>query len=402
MTTGSGPSRLLLLEDARTRLIQAVTVSASEMVGLHKSVGRTAAGALVARHDQPPFRASAMDGYAVRRTDGCPWLTVVGEAAAGHPFERPLASGEAVRIGTGAPLPAGADHILIQEEAERLGDRIRATAEQAVPCHVREVGRDFHRGDLLLPAGGRVEARHIGLLAAAGHVTVNVRRRPAVGVITAGDELADPGDARSTAQIVDSGGVALSALARDWGADCVWIGRAADRLEDTVALWRTARTYDLVVSVGGASVGHRDLLRSGLEAAGGRVSWAGMAIRPGKPTWMGELGGKPILGLPGNPAAAAVMARLLLRPAIDAMLGRDATDRPLAGRLDTPMAANGWREAHERSERHLSEDGSVRLRPVADGDSSRLSPFVTANALIVRSPNAEQAAFGDLVAYRII
>ncbi len=342
-----------------------------------------------------------MDGYAVRWADNGKWLSLVGEAAAGHPYHRDLQAGEAVRIGTGARVPKLADHVLIQEQAERDGDRVRASQPQPRPRNIREAGRDFAAGDVLLPAGTQVEARHVGLLAAANQAILSVHRRPIVGVITSGDELVDPGTELSGAQIVDSGSVGLPALARRWGAQCAWIGRSPDRLDEAVALWRKAGSCDLIVSVGGASVGDRDLLRLALEQAGGRVLWSGLSIRPGKPSWMGEIAGVTVLGLPGNPAAALVIARLLLRPAIEAMLGRRDEDKPLPGRLAQAMPANGWREAHERARRSLDE-GLVRLHPVADGDSSRLSPFATADALIVRPAGAEAAVAGDLVHYRMI
>lgn len=342
-----------------------------------------------------------MDGYAVRWADVGTWLSLVGEAAAGHPYDRHLQAGQAVRIGTGARVPDGADHVLVQEEAERDGGRVRASQPQPTPRNIREAGRDFASGDVLLPAGTRIEARHVGLLAAANQATLSVRRRPLVGVLTSGDELVDPGTELSGAQIVDSGSVGLPALSRRWGAQCAWIGRSPDRLDEAAALWRQPSSCDLIVSVGGASVGDRDLLRLALQQAGGRVLWSGLAIRPGKPSWMGEVADVPVLGLPGNPAAALVVARLLLRPAIDRMLGRHAEDKPLLGCLAEAMPANGWREAHERAWRSLDE-GSVTLHPVADGDSSRLSPFATADALIVRPAGAKAAAVGELIQYRMI
>lgn len=392
----------LSLDEARQRVLAVVRLTGAESARLDECVGRTTACALTADHDQPPFAASAMDGYAVRRADLGGWLSLVGEAAAGHPFDRRLRMGEAVRIGTGARVPDGADHVLIQEEAERDGGRVRATQPQPRPRNIREAGRDFAAGDVLLRAGSRIEARHVGLLAAANQTTLNVRRRPNIGVITSGDELVDPGTELSGAQIVDSASVGLPALARRWGAQCAWIGRSPDKLDEAAALWRQPGSHDLMVSVGGASVGDRDFLRLALEQAGGRVLWSGVAMRPGKPSWMGEIAGVPVLGLPGNPAAALVVARLLLRPALEAMLGTCDRDEPLVGRLAEPMPANGWRDAHERARRSLDGDGSVRLHPVADGDSSRLSPFATADALIVRPAGADAAAAEDLVHYRMI
>ena len=334
--------------------------------------------------------------------DGQDWLSLVGGAAAGHPYDRALQKGEAVRIGTGARVPQGADHVLIQEEADHQDDRVRAAEPQPRPRNIRHIGRDFATGDVLLPSGIVIEARHIGLLAAANLSVVTVRRRPTVGVMTSGDELVNPGTVLSNAQIVDSASFGLPALARHWGAQCDWIGRSPDRLDEAVALWRHSGSYDIVVTVGGASVGARDLLRSSLEQAGGRVLWTGVAMRPGKPSWMGEIGGVPVLGLPGNPAAALVAARLLLRPAVETMLERIDGDTLLVGRLAEPMPPNGWREAHERACRSLDRSGSVVLRPIADGDSSRLLPFSSADVLIVRPAYAAALETGSLVEYRLI
>lgn len=393
---------LLTLDEARARLTGAVSPTLTEAVPLSEAVGRVLAMNVVARRSQPPFDASAMDGWAVRFADLPGPLTIVGEAAAGHDSDRVLQGGEAVRIGTGAPIPAGADHVLIQEEVERVGDTVRAIARQERPRNIRSAGRDFATGTVLLPAGTRIQARHIGLIAASGTATVAARRRPRAGVLTSGDELVAPGDPLQPAQIVDSARNGLPALIRGWGGDGVWLGRSLDRAEDCAAFWREAAGVDLIVTVGGASVGERDLLRSSLEAAGGHVDWAGVAIRPGKPAWFGRLGELRVFGLPGNPTAALVAARLLLAPMLDAWLGGDGLDAPLAGRLIEPMAANGWRAAHERARCWTDERGVVRLRAIADADSSRLAPLAKANALLERPAGAAAAEPDSLVPYRLI
>ena len=393
---------LLTLDEARARLTGAVSPMQGEAVPLAGAVGRVLARDVVARHDQPPFDASAMDGWAVRFADLPGPLTIVGEAAAGHPFGRALRPGEAVRIGTGAPLPDGADHVLIQEEAERAGDAVRATAEQARPRNIRSAGRDFAVGAVLLAAGTRIEPRHVGLIAASGGATVTVRRRPRVGVVTSGDELAAPGDPLRGAQIVDSARHGLPALVDGWGGKAVWLGRTFDRPQDCASLWGEDLEVDLILTVGGASVGDLDLLRSSLKSAGGGVDWAGVAIRPGKPAWFGHMNERPILGLPGNPTAALVAARLLLAPMLSAWLGRDDRDAPLVGRLAEPMPANGWRAAHERARCWIDGEGTVRLSLIADADSSRLAPLAHADALVERPAGAAAAEADSLVPYRLI
>lgn len=392
----------LSLHDARERVVAVVSPTATEIVALFDAPGRTLAEALIAAHDQPPFAASAMDGYAVRFADVSATMTVVGEAAAGHPFARSLAAGEAVRIGTGAMIPDNADHVLIQEEAARNGDALTATVEQSRPGNIRAPGRDFHTGAPLLPAGVVLRPRHMGLIAASGAAAVCVRRRPRVAVLTSGDELVDAGRPLAPAQIVDSASIGIPALIDGWGGEGEWIGRAPDDMAACVALWRQARSCDLIVTVGGASVGDRDLLRASLMKAGGRVDWSGVAIRPGKPSWGGRIGSTPVLGLPGNPAAALVTARLLLRPALATMLGHGSADNALVGRLSAPMPANGWREAHERARRWTDAEGQVRLHPIADPDSSRLSPFADADALIEREAGAEAVGESAVVRYRAV
>ncbi len=397
------PARALMtLDEARERVIAPLTPTAEEVVPLGDAVGRVLARAVVAAHDQPPFAASAMDGWAVRHADLGEPLAMVGEAAAGHPFAHALRPGEAVRIGTGAMVPDGADHVLIQEEAERQGDHVRATRPQDRPRNIRRPGRDFAAGAEVLAAAMRIEPRHVGLLAAAGADRVTVRRRPRVVVITSGDELRDPGDPLGPAQIVDSASRGLPALIDGWGGEGAWRGRARDDLAASVALWREGADCDVVVTVGGASVGDRDLLRASLARAGGRVDWSGVAIRPGKPGWGGAIGGVPVLGLPGNPAAAVVTARLLLCPAIRRLLGQGSVDEPLVGRLAAALPANGWREAHERARRWIDAEGLVRLEPIRDADSSLLSPLATADALIERAAGAEALGEGGLVRYRMV
>ena len=399
---GPGGRALLSLDDARERVAGPLRPTPEEIVPVADAVGRVLARAVVAAHDQPPFAASAMDGWAIRHADAGGPLAVVGEAAAGHPFARALGGGEAVRIGTGAMVPEGADHVLIQEEAERDGDRVRATAAQERPGNIRRAGRDFAAGQEVLAAAVAVEPRHVGLIAAAGVDRVPVRRRPRVAVLTSGDELRDPGAPLDLAQIVDSASRGLPALIDGWGGAGEWRGRAPDAMGPCVALWRGLTDCDLVVTVGGASVGDRDLLRQSLVEAGGRVDWSGVAIRPGKPSWGGATGDTPVLGLPGNPAAALVTARLLLRPALTRMLGQGSADPPLSGRLAAPMPANGWREAHERARSWIDAEGAARLEPIADGDSSRLSPFATADALIERPAGAEALGEGGAVRFRMV
>ena len=393
---------LLTLAEAQHLCVAAVERLGTEEVDAGDAVGRSLAGELVALYNQPPFEAAAMDGFAVRFDELASTLTVVGEAAAGHPFARALAPGEAVRIGTGAAVPSGADHILIKEDARCDGDRLIASAKQVRRGNIRAAGRDFEAGAGLLDPGSVLQPWQIGLLAASGRAKVSVVREPRVGVLTSGDELVTAGLPLGPAQVVDSASVGLPALIGAWGGSGQWIGRAPDEPHACQALWSQASGFDLLVTVGGASVGDRDVLRASLVAAGGVVEWAGVAIRPGKPCWGGRIGDTPVLGLPGNPAAALVAARLLLRPVLAAMLGRKDGDDVFTGHLASGLPQNGWRQGHERARHRIADDGTVRLTAEGDADSSRLSPFARCDALIERPPNAAASETGERVAFRLI
>jgi molybdopterin molybdotransferase len=366
-----------------------------ESVDLADAAGRTLAGALAAARDQPPFAAAVMDGYALRAADAPGELRIAGESAAGHAFLRALGEREAVRISTGAPLPAGADAVLAQEDAN-LQDRVLKAAPIARGQYVRPRGGDFSAGDTLLEDARSLDAGAIALLAGAGRAQVRVTRRPRISILANGDELVAPGAAPRADQIFDSATYAVAALAARWGA----VARRLDPLADSSAAIaaRLAHAHadcDVLVMIGGASVGPHDHMRPAIRALGGEISVEGISVRPGRPTWFATMpSGGAVLGLPGNPASALVCARLFLAAAIETMLsGAQARSRAsFQAALTRAMPANGAREAYVRG---VNTDG--RLDPILDEDSSLMSVLARSNCLVQRPVASPPAAIGETV-----
>jgi molybdopterin molybdotransferase len=363
-------------------MLAAVAGLESQTVPLAQALGRTLAARIAAGRDQPPFAASAMDGYAVRSADTPGLLTVTGESAAGHGFAGQCGPGMAIRISTGAPMPDGTDAIVIQEDVHREGDRIAVPA--VVEGHfIRGRGNDFTAGTVLLEAGRLLDGVAVGLAAAAGAAEFPVVRRPKVAILSSGDELAAPGTAPGPWQIFDYATFSLAGLITGWGGEAKRLAVAKD---DAGAIARAAEEglgdSDLLLLVGGASVGDHDharpaLMRLGLEMKVGKV-----AVRPGKPTWFGDTPQGPVLGLPGNPASALVCAHLFLKPLLLAMQGREPGPHIVRAHLGKALPANGNREHYLRSALASDEDGRLTVRAFEDQDSSLVSVFASANALI--------------------
>ena len=343
-----------------------------------------------------------MDGYAVRAGDvAVPPITlaVVGEVPAGASFGGAVGEGEAVRIFTGAPLPPGTDAIVIQEDTERDGDRVRILEGVAPGTYVRPAGLDFVEGDVLLRSGRRLASRDIGLAAAMNWPWLRVRRRPRVALLATGDEIALPGEPLGPNRIVSSSGPGLAAFVAESGGEAVSLGVARDSVESLRGHAAGARGTDILVTMGGASVGEHDLVRDALGRDGLDVDFWRIAMRPGKPLMFGRLGGTLVLGLPGNPVSSFVCALLFLRPLIHRMLGLGAGP-PLrrTATLGAPLAANDRREDYLRATLAAGEGGEPPVAtPFPRQDSSMLARFVEADALIVRPPHAPAAAAGETV-----
>jgi molybdopterin molybdotransferase len=390
---------MISVAEARALILASAVPCSAVNVSLRASLARALREDVIAARDQPPFRASAMDGYALRAIDTPGSLRMIGEAGAGRALDRPLGAGECARIFTGAPLPAGADCVLIQEDAARDGDIVTAPLVEK-GRHVRSAGVDFKAGDRLLQGGAIIDAAAIALAAAAGRASLLVSRRPKVAVLSGGDELVSPGQSPAQDQIFDSMSVGIAALAEQWGADATGIGPLADRAPDIAnAIKEAIAAYDLTIIVGGASVGDHDHARPAVRDLGGVFLFEKVALRPGKPTWFARIGGRLVLGLPGNPASAFVCARLFLRPLIDQMCGRDPMMSASVRKAHTsaPLSANGSRETHLRAAPATDESGQAWVAAPAKQDSSLLSVFAGAQALIVRAPDAPEAPAGALV-----
>lgn len=386
------------VDDARAAIAGAVCPLPAENLPLDQTAGRVLAAPAIAAISQPPFDASAMDGYAVRLADCVVGarLKVIGESAAGMRFSGAVADGTAVRIFTGAPLPPGADHVLVQEEADRDGETVVIRSAQKKAQNIRHTGLDFRRGDMLADAGAEVSGALAALVAAGNVAELAVRRRPRVALIANGDELALPGHDLGPDDIVSSIPFGLSPMIEGWGGSAEFLGIARDDMDQVAALIEKARSFDLIIPIGGASVGDRDLMRAAFRAQGFSAIFEKVSVKPGKPAWFGRLGGSFVLGLPGNPASAFVTARLFLKPAIRALVGAPTAENHLRARAGTALASNGPRETYLRAALRMAEDGAPIATPFDNQDSSLLSVLARSDVLIRRAANAPPCPAGAL------
>jgi molybdopterin molybdotransferase len=386
------------VEEARVRVLDWVAPLTTESVALQDAHGRILAEAVAADRHQPPFDASAMDGWAIRAADAAApaELAIAGESAAGRSFPRALQPGEAVRIFTGAAVPHGADAVVIQEEAERAGDHVRLGPYNGKD-NIRPRGGDFQTGDRLLTSGERLDAWRISLAAAAGRAQVTVSRRPRVAFLSTGEELAAPGTQPRPDQIFESGSVSLMTLARTWGAEASRLDTAGDDEARIVAAVKDAEV-DILVTIGGASVGDYDLVKPALRRLGLELQVESVNMRPGKPTWFGRLSdGRLVLGLPGNPNSAFVCAQLFLRPALMKMQGAEPLPPPVFARLAEAVPANTPREHLMRAALSYAPDGALEVRAFSEQDSSLVSVLARADALIHRPSRAPALEAGAVV-----
>jgi len=397
---GSLVLALMPVADALAAVLAGADALPEEMVALDLAHHRVLARDVAALRTQPPQAMSAMDGYAVRAADAsraAVRLKVIGEVAAGRPFERAVAAGEAVRIFTGGVIPVGADAVIIQEDTVIEGGGIAIT-EAAVPGrHIRPAGVDFREGDVLLAAGSRLTDRDLSLAAGMNYPHLPVRRRPKVAILATGDELVMPGETPGPGQIVYSNGYALRAVARDEGAETIDLGIAADTIEATTEGIRRARDLgaDVLVTTGGASVGDHDLVKRSLETEGVTIAFWRIAMRPGKPMMHGRLAAMRVIGLPGNPVSSYVCGFLFLVPLIRSLSGRSVVGhRHETALLGRDVAANDLREDYLRARLEARSDGSLIATPVDHQDSSLLGNLAAARALVIRAPFAPAAAAG--------
>jgi molybdopterin molybdotransferase len=392
---------LMPVTEALSAVLAGAEPLPEETIALDAAHHRVLARDVAALRTQPPRAMSAMDGYAVRSADAsevAARLKVIGEVAAGRPFDKAVGAGEAVRIFTGGVIPEGADAVIIQEDTVVEGGGITIT-EAAIPGrHIRPAGVDFREGDVLLKGGIRLTDRDLALAAGMNYSELAVRRRPKVAVLATGDELVMPGSTPGPGQIVYSNGYALRALARSEGADTIDLGIAADTVEATTQGIRRARDSgaDILITMGGASVGDHDLVKQSLEAEGVTMAFWRIAMRPGKPMMHGRLGAMRVIGLPGNPVSSYVCGFLFLVPLIRSLSGRSVThhthERALLGR---DVAANDLREDYLRARLEVRSDGVLIATPVDHQDSSLLGNLAAARALVIRVPFAPAATAGS-------
>ena len=387
--------------DALAAVLAGAEPLPEEMVALDAAHHRVLARDVAALRTQPPQAMSAMDGYAVRSADAAQVAArfrVIGEVAAGRPFDKAVGAGEAVRIFTGGVIPDGADAVVIQEDTVAEDGGITITEAAHPGRNVRPAGIDFRKGDILLAKGSRLTDRDLSLAAGMNYPELAVRRRPKVALLATGDELVMPGQIPGPGQIVYSNGYALRALARAEGAETIELGIAADTLAATTDGIRRARAAaaDVLITTGGASVGDHDLVKRSLEAEGVTIAFWRIAMRPGKPMMHGRLDGMRVIGLPGNPVSSYVCALLFLVPLIRALSGRSdvhpVRERALLGR---DIAANDVREDYLRARLETRSDGVLIATPVDHQDSSLLGNLAAARALVIRAPFAPKAAKGS-------
>jgi molybdopterin molybdotransferase len=383
---------MLSVDEALARILDGAAPTHAVRVPLADAAHRVLAENLPATLTQPPFDASAMDGYAVRGADVTTVpvrLSLIGEARAGQSFEGTVGSGQCVRIFTGAPVPSGADAIVIQENTRADGSSVEIVEGTPDPAHIRPRGGDFEDGQVLLQTGRTLDARAILLAAAMGQGTLAVRRKPVIAVLATGDELVEPGQQPGPDQIISSNPYGLAAMIAAAGAEPRLLGIARDTraaLDEKIA---AADGADVLVTTGGASVGDHDLVAPALKARGMALAFWKIAMRPGKPMLFGKLGEQRVLGLPGNPVSALICGRVFLLPLIDRLLGRAVSPAsPVRARLTEPLDRNGPRQHFMRAVTTRDETGALLVTPQVSQDSSLMSPLAASNALLVRAVNA--------------
>ncbi|WP_319568588.1 molybdopterin molybdotransferase MoeA [Cohaesibacter marisflavi] len=390
---------LLNVDDALEQLLSDISVSEVENISLHNATARVLAADLVANRDQPPFRASAMDGYAIRADNvkELPTkLQIIGEVPAGYHFPDAVHNWEAVRIFTGAPVPEGADTVVMQEKTERDGAFVTIQQEITKGSNIREAGQDFATGETLLKKGTELTYRHLALAAAMNHAVLPVYKRPVIAILATGDELVLPGETPTESQIIAANNFAIASFAQTIGADIMDLGIARDDMTEisTTIEKAVAAEVDCLITIGGVSVGDHDLVQEALKRAGMDLKFWRIAMRPGKPLLAGKLGKTQVLGLPGNPVSSMTCALLFLQPIIRKMLGKKGPYKITDAVLGSALPENDYRQSYMRARTHIDKDGRTVASIFSDQDSSKLSSFAEADCVIIRPPNSPASKVG--------
>jgi len=392
---------MISVAEALAKVLAGVETVPAETVGLSAALGRVLAADVAARLSHPPKAVSSMDGYAVRAADTAKTpatLRLAGESAAGAGFAGKVEPGTCARIFTGAPVPEGADAIVIQEDTARDGERVTIQAMAKPGEWIRPQGLDFRTGDVLLKTGARLTGRDLGLAASMNVPWLQVRRRPRIAILATGNEVVWPGDPVGPDQIVSSNSIALAGYVSEMGGEPLNLGIAPDEPKALLALIEAARGADLLVTSGGASVGDYDLVREALGRSGFDLGFYKVAMRPGKPLIFGRLSGIPVLGFPGNPVSAGVCAAVYLKPAMAKMLGlaRPVGPEPTAI-LGRDLPANDQREDYLRSQLAFNDAGEEVATPFERQDSSMMANFARADCLVIRAAKAPAIKKGERV-----
>ncbi len=392
---------MISVKEAQDRILAQFQPLAAESVPLAQAHRRVTAADLVAQVTQPPSDLSAMDGYAIRFADvpQVPTiLRVVGQAPAGGAYSGTLQSGEAVRIFTGGPVPAGADTIVIQENTEASGDKVTVLEPPQPARHIRRAGLDFKAGQVGIKAGRQLSGRDLALAAGMNLPQIPVHRRPRIALLATGSELVLPGQPIGPNQIVASSGIGLAAMIRAWGGEPIDLGIIPDDLGLITAALRGAKGYDLLVTLGGASVGDHDLVQKALGQAGGTLDFWKIAMRPGKPLMFGSVSGTKLLGLPGNPVSTMICALLFLRPIVQKLAGHRDPQLPVSrAKLGEALPANDTRQDYLRASLTIDAQGEATATALKIQDSSMMSSLARSGCLILRSPHAPAGAAGESV-----
>ncbi len=392
---------MIPVDEAMTNILAGVSRLSAENISVADAVGRVLAEDITSRITQPPVAVSSMDGYAVRAADVVEvpvTLTQIGESAAGNGFDGIVGPGLTSRIFTGAPLPEGADAVVIQEDTDVDGDQITMKELSQAGRFVRPRGLDFNAGDILLNAGRQLNSRDIALASAMNVPWLKVVRQPKVAILATGDELVLPGEPLGPTQVISSNSLGIAALVRARGGIPINLGIAEDDVGKLKDMLANVKGADMLVTIGGASVGDYDLIRDVLGEEGLDITFGRVAMRPGKPLIFGNIYDTPMLGLPGNPVSAGVTAALFLTAAMDVMSGIEHDDGPReTAVLTTDLGENDQRQDYLRSDLSVGASGELKVTPFTGQDSSMLAVFAHATCLVIRPPFAEPAKAGDRV-----
>ena len=394
-------SGMISVDEAMAKVLAGVFRLSAEDISVADAVGRVLAEDVASRITQPPVAVSSMDGYAVRSEDVAnvpATLTMIGESAAGDGFDGAVGPGQTSRIFTGAPLPEGADAVVIQEDTDADGDQITMKESSKAGRFVRPAGLDFKDGDVLLTAGTRLNSRDIALASAMNIPWLKVVRRPKVAILATGNELVLPGEPLGPTQIISSNSLGIAALVRSHGGIPVNLGIAEDDSDNLREMLAGVKGSDMLVTIGGASVGDYDLIKSVLGEEGLDITFGRVAMRPGKPLIFGNIYGTPMLGLPGNPVSAGVTAALFLTAAMEVMSGKQHADEiKETAILTADLKENDQRQDYLRSDLGIGSSGELTATPFSGQDSSMLANFARASCLVIRPPFAKPAKAGDRV-----